>query len=118
MTAKYKLLTFFLIQALSTTFIQPEELSEDTALLTQSFERTSPGQDTIQLPEIVTYIDAPVVEQRQVFTASDIERLHVADLPAVIERAGVQLLSYGTYGLEQKPSIRTRQCGWSLTASA
>ncbi|MBR0487370.1 MAG: TonB-dependent receptor [Treponema sp.] len=68
---------------------------------------TSPAEEAdINLPHIYTYIDAPVVEQRQVFTQDDIKKAHLKDLPSVIESAGVQLLSYGTYGLEQKPSIR------------
>ncbi len=68
---------------------------------------TSPAEEAdINLPHIYTYIDAPVVEQRQVFTAKDIEDSHFADLAEVVEQSGIQILSYGTYGLEQKPSIR------------
>lgn len=57
-------------------------------------------------PSITTYIDAPVVEQRQVLTEEEIEELNVPDLPMLLQSAGIQLLSYGPYGLEQKPSIR------------
>ena len=67
---------------------------------------TSQEDDVIVLPSVVTYIDAPVAEQRQVFTAEDIEKQHFEDLADVIKSAGIQVLSYGTYGLEQKPSIR------------
>lgn len=62
--------------------------------------------EEIKLPHIFTYIDSPVVEQRQVLTAENIEKLHVSDLPELMVAAGVQILSYGPYGLEQKPSIR------------
>lgn len=57
-------------------------------------------------PSITTYIDTPVVEQRQVLTKEEIEDLNVQDLPTLLQSAGIQLLSYGPYGLEQKPSIR------------
>lgn len=60
----------------------------------------------MELPEVVTYVDGPVAEQRQVLTAEEIERMHVCDLPEVLQSCGVQMLSYGPYGLEQKPSIR------------
>ena len=58
------------------------------------------------LPSITSYIDAPVVEQRQTITEEEIDCMNVADLPALLEAAGIQILSYGPYGLEQKPSIR------------
>ncbi len=84
--------------------------------LEESFERvsakampepSSPAEEAdIVLPDITTYIDAPVAEQRIVFDADDIQSKHLSDLPSVLEEAGVQVLSYGTYGLEQKPSIR------------
>ena len=60
----------------------------------------------IILPHLFTYIDSPVVEQRQTFTAEELEEMHVESLPELIKTAGVQMLSYGSYGLEQKPSIR------------
>ena len=60
----------------------------------------------IKLPHIFTYIDSPAVEQRQIFTSEEIEELQVQDLPSLMVAAGVQILSYGPYGLEQKPSIR------------
>ena len=59
-----------------------------------------------KLPHLFTYVDSPVVEQRQIYTADEIEKMHIADLPSLFQAAGIQILSYGTYGLEQKPSIR------------
>ena len=60
----------------------------------------------IQLPEITTYIESPVVEQRQVLDRDEIEQLNASDLPQLLQSCGIQLLSYGSYGLENKPSIR------------
>lgn len=64
--------------------------------------------EVIQLPEVITYLDNefPAVEQRQVFTAEDIDELNVIDAVQLLESAGIQLISYGPYGLDQKPSIR------------
>ena len=39
-------------------------------------------------------------------TAEELEAAHYEDLSDVVERAGLQVLSYGPYGLESKPSIR------------
>lgn len=64
------------------------------------------NEDSEDLMHLFTYIDVPLVEQREVFTAEDIEEQHIEDLPDLIENAGIQVLSYGTYGLEQKASIR------------
>lgn len=61
----------------------------------------------INLGHIYTYItQTPVVEQRQILTNEEIATLNVSDLPSVLEACGIQILSYGPYGLEQKPSIR------------
>ncbi len=59
----------------------------------------------ITLPEITTYIPGQV-EQKLVITAEELEAAHYEDLSDVVERAGLQVLSYGPYGLECKPSIR------------
>ena len=59
----------------------------------------------ITLPQVTTYIPSSV-EQKLVITAEDIEESHYEDLADVVERAGLQVLSYGPYGLESKPSIR------------
>jgi len=60
----------------------------------------------INLGSITTYIDTPVVEQRQIFSREDIDEKNVDDLPSLLASAGIQMLTYGPYGLEQKPSIR------------
>ncbi len=60
----------------------------------------------IPLEKITTYIETPIVEQRQVYFREEIQKMNVLDLPSFFQAAGIQVLSYGAYGLEQKPSIR------------
>ena len=57
------------------------------------------------LPEVRTYIPGSV-EQKIVLTAEDLTAEHFETLSDVIERCGIQVLSYGPYGLDSKPSIR------------
>ena len=59
----------------------------------------------IILPEVTTFIPAPV-EQKLVITAEEIEAAHYESLPELVERCGIQMLSYGAYGLESKASVR------------
>ena len=60
------------------------------------------SSESQELPPVYTYIDVPVVEQRQVYTAEDIESEHFETLSDVLEGAGVQILSYCS-GLCQSP---------------
>ena len=39
--------------------------------------------ESLTLPSITSYIDAPVVEQRQTITEEEIDCMNVADLPAL-----------------------------------
>ncbi len=59
----------------------------------------------IVLPEVTTYIPG-AVEQKLVITAEELEAAHFENLGEVLESAGIQMLSYGAYGLETKASIR------------
>ena len=59
----------------------------------------------IILPEVTTYIPAQV-EHKLVITAEMLEAEHIESLSQVMERSGIQNLSYGAYGLDNKPSIR------------
>ena len=59
----------------------------------------------IILPEVTTYIPA-AVERKIVLSAEMLEAEHLETLSAVMERCGIQILSYGPYGLDNKPSIR------------
>jgi outer membrane cobalamin receptor len=72
-------------------------------ILSQSL--LSAQEDIIILPDITTYIDS-TVEQRQVFTAEDIADSNAESLNDFLESEGMQILTYGAYGLEAKPSIR------------
>jgi len=59
-----------------------------------------------ELNHLYTYIDSTVVEQRQVYVQQDIEESHAESFVEFFQTTGIQLLSYGPYGLESKPSIR------------
>mgnify|MGYP006051435331 FL=1 len=64
-------------------------------------------QTIIELPKITTYIEAaPVVEQKTVIAEQEIEKSNVENLTQLLQNNGIQILSYGAYGSEQKPSIR------------
>ena len=47
-----------------------------------------------------------VVEQRLEIGEEEIENAHAENLTNFLQRKGVQILSYGSYGLESKPSVR------------
>ncbi len=59
----------------------------------------------ITLPQVTTYIPSSV-EQKIVLTAEDIEEAHYESLGQLVEGCGIQMLSYGPYGLDNKASIR------------
>ena len=74
---------------------------------TQEEETTDTTQtDEVILPHIYTYIDGPIVEQRKVITSQEIQDSHAQSLTDILSQNGIQILSYGAYGLETKPSIR------------
>lgn len=62
--------------------------------------------DEVDLGHVYTYLEKPVAEQRIVITKEDIEKSHSEDLTSLLQSQGIQILSYGAYGLESKPSIR------------
>ena len=53
-----------------------------------------------------TKIGKPVAEQRLTITEEEIEKSNAENLTGLLQRKGMQILSYGAYGLEAKPSIR------------
>ena len=59
----------------------------------------------IKLPEVTTFIPA-AVEQKLVITAEEIEAAHFETLTELVENCGIQMLSYGPYGLDSKASVR------------
>ena len=69
------------------------------------FSPLSSQEAEIILPEVTTYIPAQV-EHKLVITAEMLEAEHIESLSQVMERSGIQNLSYGAYGLDNKPSIR------------
>ncbi len=69
------------------------------------FSSLSSQEAEIILPEVTTYIPAQV-EHKLVITAEMLEAEHIESLSQVMERSGIQNLSYGAYGLDNKPSIR------------
>ncbi|QOS40256.1 TonB-dependent receptor [Treponema rectale] len=69
-------------------------------------QRTPLEEEDINLGHIYTFIESPEVEQRQVFNSQDIQKSHTESLVDFLQSEGMQLLSYGPYGLEAKPQIR------------
>lgn len=65
------------------------------------------SQDSILiLPDVITYIPSTSACQKQIITKEQIDEQHCTSLTQFLETQGIQILSYGAYGLEQKPSIR------------
>lgn len=58
------------------------------------------------IPDITVIVDKPVAEKKIVFTADEIREKNIESLSGLLQSAGIQLLAYGPYGLETKPSIR------------
>jgi len=61
-------------------------------------------EEVILLPPVTSYIK--VAEHRIIIDEDTIEKLNVQNLVQLLEANGIQLLEYGAYGLEAKPSIR------------
>ena len=68
-------------------------------------QNKSAGEDKSDF-HLYTYITKESPLQTQVFTSKDIEESCAVSLTDFLQSSGMQLLSYGTYGLESKPSIR------------
>ena len=68
-------------------------------------ESSTTEKSQISLPQIITYIPS-TLETKISYSQEDLEEMHIQDLPQLLESSGIQMLSYGPYGLEQKPSIR------------
>ena len=69
------------------------------------FSRAFAQEAELLLPELTTFIPSSV-ERKLVLTGEELEGRHFEDLSEVLESCGIQVLSYGAYGLESKPSIR------------
>lgn len=67
----------------------------------------SPAENAdINLGHVYSLLDSPEVEQRQVFDSEDISNSHTESLIDFLQSEGIQILSYGPYGLESKPQLR------------
>ena len=64
------------------------------------------SDEEISLGHLYTYIENPIVEQREVFLKEDIEKSNSESLVSFLASQGIEILSYGSYGLEAKPQIR------------
>ncbi|MCR5187556.1 MAG: TonB-dependent receptor [Treponema sp.] len=71
----------------------------------QNQEASDQEESKITLPQVVTYLPSSL-ETKITYDQEALEEMHLSDLPQLLESTGIQLLSYGPYGLEQKPSIR------------
>lgn len=63
-------------------------------------------EDNINLGHIYTFLEKPLAEERLVISKEEIEESRCENLTSLLQRKGIQILSYGAYGLESKPSIR------------
>ena len=70
-----------------------------------SADDSTPAEKTIQLPQVITYIP-PSLENKVTYDQEEVQELHLSDLPQLLQTSGIQVLSYGAFGLEQKASIR------------
>ena len=79
-----------------------------SVLTAQETDESNSQTPDIILPPITTVIEEEKseVEQKKVYTAKEIEQYHSESLTDFLQSVGIQILSYGNYGLEQKPSIR------------
>ena len=83
---------------------QPQDLSSSDD--TQDETTEPPENPKVSLPHLYTYINSGIVEQRQSYTREEIERTNAESITSFFQAAGIQILSYGAYGLESKPSVR------------
>lgn len=65
----------------------------------------SQTENTMVLPEITTYIPSSL-ENKITIKSEQIQKQHYQNILQLLSENSVQILSYGDYGLEQKPSIR------------
>ncbi len=85
-------------------FLSAEEsVSESEEGFSQS---SSDSEYEVDLGQVYTYLEKPVAEQKIIITKEEIEKSHSENLTSLLQSQGMQILSYGAYGLESKPSIR------------
>lgn len=90
------------------TFFCAFLISGNTICFSQDFEHLQQEdqlRNTIVLPEITTYIPSSL-ENKITIKSEQIQKEHYQNILQLLSDYSVQILSYGDYGLEQKPSIR------------
>ena len=90
------------------TFFCAFLISGNTICFSQDFEHLQQEdqlENTIVLPEITTYIPSSL-ENKITIKSEQIQNHHYQNILQLLSDYSVQILSYGDYGLEQKPSIR------------
>ena len=86
------------------TFFCAFLISGNTICFSQDFDQIQ-DKNTIVLPEITTYIPSSL-ENKITIKREQIQKEHYQNILQLLSYYSVQILSYGDYGLEQKPSIR------------
>lgn len=86
------------------TFFCAFLISGNTICFSQNFDQIQ-DKNTIVLPEITTYIPSSL-ENKITIKNEQIQNHHYQNILQLLSDYSVQVLSYGDYGLEQKPSIR------------
>ena len=90
------------------TFFCAFLISGNTICFSQDFEHLQQEdqlENTMVLPEITTYIPSSL-ENKITIKSEQIQKEHYQNILQLLSDYSVQILSYGDYGLEQKPSIR------------
>ena len=90
------------------TFFCAFLISGNTICFSQDFEHLQQEdqlKNTMVLPEITTYIPSSL-ENKITIKSEQIQNHHYQNILQLLSDYSVQILSYGDYGLEQKPSIR------------
>jgi outer membrane cobalamin receptor len=98
-------LVLLFFSAVSFVFSQKDAGTEDAHLYAAPDAESTDATVTV-LPHLYTYIDTPVAEQRETVTREDIEKMQVKTVSEVLASKGIQMLSYGAYGMQSSPSIR------------
>lgn len=103
--AKFFAVSFVLVFMSFLLFSQDQEnqIEQTDENLQEEFQENRSAK--IKLPPITTYIQT-TLENKITYTHEEIVKHNFQDLPQLLSDSGIQILSYGDYGLEKKPSVR------------
>ena len=90
----------FLVNVVAEENIESENNSNSSDL-----QNTETVQNTEELPNIYTFINKDSVN-KNVITKEQIEQMNVQSVTDILAKEGIQILSFGDYGTEQRVSIR------------